>query len=82
MDSRQAGCFSAQANSTESEKKANIAKAQAEVGWDGKEGGGLFVYCVQEDDDDSANDKEKYSALITLQSVIRRVTSNGALLRC
>lgn len=47
-----------------------------------KKGGGLFVYCVQEADDDSANDKEKYSALITLQSVIRRVTSNGALLRC
>lgn len=46
-----------------------------------KKGGGLFFYCVQEDDDDSANDKEKYSALITLQSVIRRVTSNGALLR-
>lgn len=43
---------------------------------------GLFFYCVLEDDDVSANDKEKYSALITLQSVVRRVTSNGALLRC
>lgn len=46
-----------------------------------KKGGGLFVYCVQEDDDDSANDKEKYSALITLQSVICRLPSNEALLQ-
>lgn len=44
--------------------------------------GGVFFYCVLEDDDVSTNDKEKYSALITLQSVIRRVTSNGVLLGC